>query len=200
MTFGRPPMVCWPTVVPLPDPVDDELLLSEPGSVLRAVPTQELSLVEFYIQALKLTNILMVVLKHLYIPLPEEMPTVIEGMRVDFPSLLDIDASLARWRRQLPQGLVYRHHNNMETGSEKPYIRRQSLALLCRYLHLRILLFRQATVDFSTKKFSEAQEKGLLTDFQYSILKGCMQSCISAAQELIALIHSGAYAELNLPW
>ena len=65
---------------------------------------------------------------------------------------------------------------------------------------MRILVYRQATVDFSTKKFAEAQEKELLTDFQYTILRGCMQSCISAAQELIALIHSGVYAELNLPW
>lgn len=63
MTFGRPPMVVWPTVVTFPHPIDDELLLTEPGSVSQPFKDQEVSVVTFFVQALKLTKILMDVLK-----------------------------------------------------------------------------------------------------------------------------------------
>ena len=63
MTFGRPPMVVWPTIVTLPEPIDDEVLLTEPGSVAAPLRTQEMSMVGFFVQALKLTQILTDVLK-----------------------------------------------------------------------------------------------------------------------------------------
>lgn len=63
MTFGRPPMVVWPTIVTFPDAVDDELLQITPGSVSQPIHVQNASTMSFFVEALKLTRILMTVLK-----------------------------------------------------------------------------------------------------------------------------------------
>jgi hypothetical protein len=64
MTFGRPPMVVWPTVVSFPAAVDDEMLSTQSGSVREPLPSQEFSMLAFFVHALELTRILMRVLKY----------------------------------------------------------------------------------------------------------------------------------------
>ena len=67
------------------------------------------------------------------------------------------------------------------------------------YLHLRILLFRPNTLLLSKGRLSHVQVGGF-TAFQHSVLTGCVRTCVSAKQELITLIHSEKYPELNMPW
>lgn len=63
MTLGRPPMVTWPTTVSIPEPVDDEFLSQEPGSSAQPLRSQKISTTALFAQTLKLTEILMSVLR-----------------------------------------------------------------------------------------------------------------------------------------
>ncbi|KAK8005891.1 hypothetical protein PG991_012188 [Apiospora marii] len=173
MTYGRPPMVIWPTSVPLPESIDDALLLPEPGSCSQPLRECAKSEVAFFVQALKLSK--------------------------DFGALtfiLKIDANLARWRRQLPEHLIYR--DDFAANSDPIQIR-QSSSLHCRYLHQRILLFRPITIDLAQGAFLQPEGLRHLTDFQLSMLTGCIMACLRAAQELVNLLSKGNASQVP-PW
>lgn len=56
-------MIVWPTVVPMPEPVEDDVLSLEPGSSAQPIAPQAVSITAFFVQALLLTKILMEVLR-----------------------------------------------------------------------------------------------------------------------------------------
>ncbi|KAL8381864.1 hypothetical protein RB595_005895 [Gaeumannomyces hyphopodioides] len=210
MILGRPSMVAWKTVVPLPLPVDDELLSTAPGSgsVQSSVPPGRKSRVEFYVYTLHLTEILMRVLEHFYVPHLDLRRAGPEGFNVqDLQRLHEIDFSLSHWRTSLPVHL--RVHpsdtNNSDVSAESgsPFAK-QAVTLHGRYLHLRILLFRPTTIELSSGAFLQADAAGMTTDFQRGVLKACVRSCVSAARELIALVWEGVEqgkdARATLPW
>ncbi|KAK8078631.1 fungal-specific transcription factor domain-containing protein [Apiospora saccharicola] len=128
--MDRPPMVTWPTSAPLPEPIDDGLLLREPGSSSQPPKKCADSEVASFVQALKLSDSLMEVLK---------------------------------------------------------------------YLHQRILLFRPITIDLAQGAFLQPEGLRHLTNFQHSVLTGCIMSCVRAAQELVNLLFGGNANQVP-PW
>uniref|UniRef100_A0A8H7K9X2 Zn(2)-C6 fungal-type domain-containing protein n=1 Tax=Bionectria ochroleuca TaxID=29856 RepID=A0A8H7K9X2_BIOOC len=188
MTFGRPVMVVWRTVVPKPEPIDDESLSEKPGSSREPMTLQELSANAFFSQTLKLTDVLMLVLTNFYRPVEERRISTLSNDPISKLTLVvEVDNELARWRQQLPQHLIFQPSEL--SGETNPIYTRQAALLHFRYLHLRILLFRPITIDLSSGILLAATEPQRSTDFQHMVITGCVRSCVSAAQELVDLLH-----------
>ncbi|KAF2249476.1 hypothetical protein BU26DRAFT_565122 [Trematosphaeria pertusa] len=184
MTFGRPPMVVWPSLVPFPAIVDDEELSMERSSSSTPLQEQHNSKIAFFIHALELSNTLIDVLKNFYTPRRTPRPAPSEGLHSeDCRPLLDLDDSLERWSGQLPEHLRYREDAPLdELGT---IFRQQAVVLHCRYLHLRILLFRPIAVDLAQSHYFDPDSDSRHTVLKHAIAAGCIRSCVSAAQELI---------------
>ncbi|TLD03900.1 hypothetical protein PgNI_11292 [Pyricularia grisea] len=199
MILGRPTMVSWRTVVPKPKPADDEALSFKPGSCLAEITADPRSQTYFFVETLNLADIMVTVLEHFYAPSPDSRNAGPEGVNIsDLQKILEIDMRLARWRKQLPAHLQFPlPAKNSELCST--VFAKQAVVLHCRYLHLRILLFRPTTVELSNGQFFEAEAAGATTDFQRQILQACIRSSVAAARELIELIWNGMASDEGPP-
>jgi hypothetical protein len=99
--------------VPLPASVDDEYLSSQPG-VDNVQPQGVPSKTEFYLQTLKLYNILEIILSTFYPSGVSECVTsrgdtstsaTLEDL--DFNAILRIDTLLDEWHQNIPQHLIW---------------------------------------------------------------------------------------------
>lgn len=193
MTFGRPPMVVWPSVVPYPSIVQDEELNMEPESASREIIRNSKAITAAFVNALKLSEILMEVLKIFYAPpLTDVMP-----LMEQFTNIQVIDHRLGQWLDDLPEFLRW----NAERPSEQQVVYvRQAIALRCRFLHLQILTFRPTTVMLAHSQASRTATNNARTSFQNSMSRGCVVSCIRAAQELINIIIQANDSSTLPPW
>ncbi|VUC27304.1 unnamed protein product, partial [Clonostachys rosea] len=198
MTFGRPVMIVWRTVVPKPEPIDDESLSEKPGSSSEPMELQELSMNAFFTQTLKLTDVLMLVLTNFYRPVEERRISTLSNDPISKLTLVvEVDNELARWREQLPHHLIF--DPSELSGEANPIYTRQAALLHSRYLHLRILLFRPITMDLSSGVLMAAKEPQRSTDFQYMVISGCIRSCVAAVQELVNLLHIQLHGDCAPP-
>ncbi|KAH8882256.1 hypothetical protein GQ53DRAFT_847654 [Thozetella sp. PMI_491] len=200
MNSGRPPMVTWPTTVSIPEPVDDALLSVTPGSSAQPLRKQQKSEFAFFSETLKLSNIIMLVLKTLYRPLNEvELGGLAKNETLTrLIRIIEINAELTRWRQEIPGYLV---HDNEESlmRDDSPF-RSQATMLHCRSLYLKILLFRPMMLKLSNPSFFQLDPVGKEDEFQRSMFTGCVRSCVLAAQELVDIICSPLYATVIPPW
>ncbi|KXJ87225.1 fungal-specific transcription factor domain-domain-containing protein [Microdochium bolleyi] len=174
MTLGRPPMVTWPTTIPMPAAVDDEELKTGAGSSCEEVAAGEApSKTAFFVHTLRLMDVMMSVLKSLYRPFEElTRSSLFPSSSVETLSLIkivELEAELARWRRDVPSYLRYHELGGQgsvsfsaSSGGIDAVFLRQAIALHCRYLHLRILLFRPMMMHLSQHGSSQVLE----SDFQ----------------------------------
>lgn len=108
MSFGRPLMITTVNeTVLLPQPIDDDRLSGELGRQ-NTQPRDIPSLLESYIQTIKLYDILREVLDR------EEMKDT-SGSSLDIRSLLTLDTMIMEWRDSLPSHLRY-NPTTGETG------------------------------------------------------------------------------------
>ena len=116
MTLGRPLMISrtMANSVPLPASVDDEFLSSEPG-IDNVQPLGVTFRSEFYLQTLKLYNILEAVLSTSYSSglsensASQEDALINEGLGdLDCNAILRIDNLLREWHQNIPEHLAWR--------------------------------------------------------------------------------------------
>ncbi|KAH7380595.1 fungal-specific transcription factor domain-containing protein [Pyrenochaeta sp. MPI-SDFR-AT-0127] len=200
MTFGRPPMVIWPSVVPFPAPVDDAYLAIEPSSAAQPYHNMVPSKIAFFIHALKLSDILIDVLKYFYTPRVEHREPTADGFYLeDCDPLLDLDNRLERWSEGLPNYLQY--DLETEIADDQGTFRTQAITLNCRYLHLKILLFRPITVDLARSQYLDVTSASKRSVLKQAFATGCLESCVYAAQELIHVLSSDCNAgQLPVWW
>ncbi|VUC32435.1 unnamed protein product, partial [Clonostachys rosea] len=180
MVYGRPPMVLWPTGVPHPDIVDDNALSTEPCSAAYPIQSVQISEQSYFIHSLQLSDILLDILNA-----DKSLSRDKHLVNQDCNQLVELDSQLAKWKCQLPEILSF--DPQADISGDGPF-RREATFLYSRFLHLRILLFRPFIINLARKTCSEGDSL-LWTDFQYSVVSGCAKACISAAQELISVLH-----------
>lgn len=193
MIFGRPPMTSWPCEHPPPLIVNDDALLTDPYSAQKPIPQAKVSLLGFFVYSIKWSDILLEVLKSDQAePLSDFRSSDKNLFSVEeLNRFLVLDDALEAWRSQLPDYLTVQAHDDLQSDST---LTSQCIATLCRYLHLKILLFRPAIVKVT--KYNVFGEEGStagimkLTDLQRTMLQGCVCSCISAAQDIVRMIHA----------
>ncbi|CCX33498.1 Similar to Uncharacterized transcriptional regulatory protein C3C7.04; acc. no. O14130 [Pyronema omphalodes CBS 100304] len=196
MTFGRPSMISLHSQVTLPLEVDDEHIQAE--STICEQPEGRPSRISFFIQTLKLYDILGEILAYFYDSSGSKCSLSTNEKADDYyQSLLRLDRRLLDFQRELPPFL--RLHpidkNNCPYSHEYPFTTRQANVLHARYLNIRILLFRPILINliqesphaFPDQGFSK-QPPITTTLLEASLALKCSVSCVLAAQEAISLI------------
>ncbi|OGM48376.1 hypothetical protein ABOM_003368 [Aspergillus bombycis] len=186
-TLGRPGMIPkWLfNSIPLPSMIDDEFLDAQTiGSPFR--PDGRPCKMAFFVKALELYQILDEILVDLYLKNAKD-----EGIESKLIRILQIDGKLQAWNKALPEHLHPRH---AAEGDE--ILKRQAIVLRVRFLHARILLFRQTVISYCMRGSTAAVTAGCCTenkpddssdDFSLSevMLAQCARISFRIAHELI---------------
>ncbi|KAH8821945.1 fungal-specific transcription factor domain-containing protein [Xylogone sp. PMI_703] len=191
MKFGRPPSIQILNVheMPLPLEVDDMYITRE--TLVPRQPTGRPSMTGFFMQTIKLTDIVDHVLKELYngsnlkSNTMQELDPVLRAAnqyRV-LGATASVDARLLSWWNLVPKYL--REEPEISDGVD---FRRQRNVIYIRFLNLRTLLHRQALLIYSQQNIHDP--------FQRSIAIASSKACILASKQTIRLIHSQYYRQL----
>ncbi|KFZ11405.1 hypothetical protein V501_04785 [Pseudogymnoascus sp. VKM F-4519 (FW-2642)] len=212
-TLGRPLMIsrAISNSVPLPASVDDEFLSSEPG-VDNVQPMGVPFRSEFYLQTLKLYNILELTLSTFY---PSGVSESVTSRRnpstnedfedLDYNAILRIDKLLTEWHQDIPPHLIWR--SAPMSGEVDELFLRQANVLKLRYLHLQILLFRPVLSQLLLSSLLVQKNHGptLKLPLQHAIALPFARKCVSAAQQIIDITHGhqrndGSFEPLPAWW
>ncbi|EGW35558.1 uncharacterized protein SPAPADRAFT_53773 [Spathaspora passalidarum NRRL Y-27907] len=167
MTMGRPLMVTQDNESgELPLCVDDEYIKDD-----AILPMKTPSKIGFFIQTIKLYNILADILKQVY---PNEIQDDVVQLLLN---IFNFENRLNEFRANLPEYLQYKSDERKMMPFE-----RQSIVLHIRTLHMKIMLYRPTLFPKSSRNHTHTSE--LYTSTQKSVAI----SCVKLAVELIDLI------------
>ncbi|KIW23707.1 uncharacterized protein PV07_11886 [Cladophialophora immunda] len=195
MTLGRPMMISKTdaSVVPFPEAIDDQYLSLELGQD-QSQPHGKVSIVEFYVQSLKLYIITEETLSAMY---PHEdapcsstpAPALEKLTNLDFNTILRIDTAITKWYDAVPDALKI--HSHRSRSSREAAHSRQANILRLRCLQIQILLFRPI---LSLLLAQEIRSKAICLSTPHlwlplSMGLICVRKCILSALEMINIIY-----------
>lgn len=183
--LGGKPMAGWTSPIAFPALVDDDQLSTDPESSKYPVKTQELSAIAFLVESIKLSDVGTEILKasHTQPQDGRENASIVQ----DFTSSQAIDERLNLWKQDLP---TYLRCPSGLPGVSNLAFKREAVALKCGYLHLQIQLLRPIILRLAQTRFFDARNEERLTYIQRTVARGCVASCVSAAQEQIEIIRT----------
>ncbi|KAJ9666026.1 hypothetical protein H2201_003938 [Coniosporium apollinis] len=181
-------MITSQAAATVPRPVNLDELLEQPDPI-RHSSAGPLSDLNFFIETLKLYEILNEILLALYTPAspgpPEDTYDFYFGTSsVGIGnSIFELERKLLRWNQDLP---IHLRH---EPGSTKHEIHiRQTNILRLRYLHIRMLLFRPTLSLFCTHNQDDPMARE--DSMPRRLALQCSIMCIKAALEVVDLVRS----------
>ncbi|CAH0045633.1 unnamed protein product [Clonostachys solani] len=218
LTYGRPPMIhgsiAQGTIV-LPSAIDDELLSRSPDAP-GCQPSDTPSLVECYVHALKLQDILGQVLTSFYHQGSDNEPAKSRRNWISdagLQKLLDVDRQLDTWNKDLPTHLQVHHYSeeNLFLGSPRStrsiIFCRQATVLKARSLYVRMSLLRPSLSELcnsaSNNSLPSGQPDSLNTSVREIMLMKSGNLCVSVAQDLVSLITENSHSRAHFlppPW
>lgn len=211
MTYGRPPMITTriQTKTPMPLSIDEELLPTE--GPLPVSCSDQPSIVEFFIQSLRLFDILDEILVAFYLDCLEKEDSIEEVLEKFLGrsaadrkcSIPDIDRRLLEWDKNLPPHLKVQY-TSLDSGISRSFARqavilrqqlvstalKESSKLLTatRYLHIRLLSMKPILSAYlsngSGGSDCEATNELSLSE---RIAMQCSVVCVKVALEMIDL-------------
>ena len=210
LTLGRPLTLYKHRQASLPSPVDDEHVTVHDIDA-RSKPAVSLSRVEFYVQTIKLYEIMADVVSHMYMN-PEAEPTEILH-QVDrgfgsFAFILKTESRISGLEERIPDYLHWRRRENMsaDVRSMSPF-GRQSAILQARYLHLRIFLYRPTFILYCQRicapgagKHPGGTTNQPPTDMTMHVAGGMAVACVESSITLIEIIHQRATSTTPGQW
>ncbi|KAJ9149934.1 hypothetical protein NKR23_g4087 [Pleurostoma richardsiae] len=218
MSFGRSLMVITTSEkrLRLPEAIDDSRLSDEAGK-WNAQPGNLPSLLESFIQTIKLYDILGQVLdgedSRETIPVKNSAATSLSGATSSIRTLLDFDAMVMEWRESLPRYLWY--GANSAESSEAEVAAPEGLAvpradllvqakrLYLRFLHVRLLILRPALEMLFEKqrnnRISPRESSGEVR-LEDLVLRNIAAQCVLSAQELIRFLDGEIRSQDCLAW
>ncbi|CAG9983791.1 unnamed protein product [Clonostachys byssicola] len=232
LTYGRPPMIhgsiSHGTIV-LPSAIDDELLSRVAGAP-GCQPSDTPGLVECYVHALKLQDILGHVLTSFYYQGSDNdtasSPTLDRKMNNEpvrsrknwisdagLQKLLDVDRQLDTWNKDLPAHLQVHNYSEEKLFPGSPrslrsiIFCRQATVLKARSLYVRMNLLRPSLSELcnSVNKVGlpSTQPDSISTSVREIMLIKSGNLCVSVAQELVSLITENSHSRAHFlppPW
>ncbi|KAA8915718.1 hypothetical protein TRICI_002125 [Trichomonascus ciferrii] len=176
-TFGRPLMITQDFGVEYPVFIDDDCITDR--AILSPTLSAPPSIMLFFQHTIRLYDVLADVLKSFYdICMPENQEA---DPRTDMlKTVLEIEGKLDEFRQRLP---VHLQLDNPPSNALDPIRRRQKNVLLCRYLHVEIMLYRPLL--FPNGRISYYGEHNLRSTMQQTVAKMCVNSAI----KLVKLIY-----------
>ncbi|CAH0046875.1 unnamed protein product [Clonostachys solani] len=182
-TFGRPGLIAGflSESVPLPSMVDDEDLNGDSGTLSGCSNDSHLR-ITFFVEAIKLYRILGEVLARLYLISMRN-----DKFQSNLVQIVEIDGQLQSWQESLPKHL--RDHSIAENDA---VLKRQSIVLRIRFLHVRTLLFRPALIHHCQSVNLDHTPD---TSLAQCLITQCSQLCFRIAREVINIFHCNLDAE-----
>jgi hypothetical protein len=199
MTFGRPTML-GPSTVRLPAAIDDEYLrLSAEGHQ----PSESLSQLCFFLQSIKLFEILSDILSTIYAPDPLHLGLSDAGaMANHIQGVVRLSTDLDRFIAGVPEHLQANRTRRADTQSGAKVFTLQRNVLQCRYLYTRLLLLRPLLLSkcAQTTPRNTDEPPGMASLDSTLIDRACAM-CTTTALTLIDTIHASMQSVLrNSVW
>ncbi|KIW24396.1 uncharacterized protein PV07_10114 [Cladophialophora immunda] len=201
MTLGRPLLLYKFSEIPLPIPVDDEFL-GDPATQ----PRDRVSLIHFYIESIKVYEILADVVSQVYdLSAPARSNTKSDS-NVD--TILNIEAAISKLEKNLPDHLDWsRHHPPAYNGSGEAVFEQQTSVLRSRLLHLRVLLYRpkftrycQYMCAHESARLSDPALDAEFTQVSLAIVRSLSISCVDNSISLIEQLHRFSITSATGAW
>ncbi|KAK9482299.1 fungal-specific transcription factor domain-containing protein [Lipomyces starkeyi] len=200
MTFGRPLMIPYAFDINLPAAVDDQYITD---SSIGEQPLDEPSIQFFFIETIKLYDILAPILVQVYkLQGHSRFETSVESQESVCQDIIRIDSHLRNYKKAINEELRIENAGKHKTNST---LRRQTNILEIRYLHIRIMLYRPLLLPYTTLTAHDScsgraasQYKHDSTLFQSSIERTASKLCVDSAIELINLIYENR-STTNIP-
>ncbi|KAB5580894.1 fungal-specific transcription factor domain-containing protein [Coniochaeta sp. 2T2.1] len=230
MSFGRPLMInntAGGDYLKLPQAIDDEYLNEEAGGEWNLQPRDCPSLLESYIQTIKLYDILGRVLdreetKHATTA-TTATPSLARLSQLDTPpdmgldtqSLLDLDNMIMEWLDALPSHLRYEptselaRDNRALTPESIPlthtHFSAQAKRLYARFLHVRVLILRPALEHLFHKQRhaqsdAPARPNKSVSRVQDLMLSDIAAQCVLSADSLVRCLDTYIRAKSLVAW
>ena len=188
MTFGRPSMITAQAAATVPRPMPHLIGQACHCFISLCSPNSHESCHHFFIEALRLYELMSETLATLYNPTgngrsPEVTERFCHGAAnaVKIGNVLEMDKSLWSWHQQLPLHLQYDPSATKSTAHH-----RQSHVLWLRYHHIRTLLFRPLLSLFCSPQERQKPVGSAATGLAWQIALQCSVSCVQTA---LATIH-----------
>jgi hypothetical protein len=228
MTLGRPTITSGESNVPFPTAVDDEYLDYDTNAAQQ--PDSIFSENNFFVQTLKLYNILGETLRHVYNPsqIKESDDQHVSDRLSNSPmnTVLNLESAISDFESNMPSQLRW-DRSGVEVN-ERDGLERQRIVLhtrcvkfqflyliepsakLCRLLHLKILLYRPVFHQVCGKLDPVHSSTGSQTIYRSQRKTGdtvlllmtqrCAEKCVAAAQDLIALVDQSSQTNAAGAW
>ncbi|KAK4447154.1 fungal-specific transcription factor domain-containing protein [Podospora aff. communis PSN243] len=214
MSFGRPLMITTTggEQLRLPEAIDDEHLCEEAGVKRNRQPVNCPSMLEGYVQTIKLYGILGKVLDR------EECDDASHSTSVDTQSLLDLDTMIMEWRDSLPTHLQYdcSSSNQAEEDGKLSHplspenipptdFSAQARRLHARFLHVRVLILRPA-LEHLFRKHRHAQlsqqphTNPMVARVQDLMLSDIAAQCVLSADSLVKALDVHIRSRRLIAW
>ncbi|KAL5601549.1 hypothetical protein FOBRF1_009082 [Fusarium oxysporum] len=215
MCFGR--QIMGPNVGKgprLPEPIDDDRLSQVVGQ-WNIQPPEQPSLLESYIQTIKLYDILNKVTTRKEphsLPSPPSTDCQQSTATTNFQNILDLDALLMEWRKALPGYLHYESgspessctENSSSDGLPIPrdHLYYQAKRLYLRFLHVRMLILRPALdLLFEKQQTEPVVRKGPLeVSVEDLVVSSIASQCVLSAQGLISFLEDETQSKGCQAW
>ncbi|KAK9452440.1 fungal-specific transcription factor domain-containing protein [Dipodascopsis uninucleata] len=190
MTFGRPLMIPYEFDINLPAAVDDSYISD---SIIGEQPSAEPSIQMFFIETIKLYDILAPILIQVYrLQGHSRFESATESSESAWQDILRIDSHLRNYKKSINEVLQIENVGKHKANS---ILRRQTNILEIRYLHIRIMLYRPLLLPYTNAHDSTCVGRAATqyghdsTLFQSSIERTASKLCVDSAIDLINLIY-----------
>ncbi|RKL05231.1 hypothetical protein BFJ68_g10721 [Fusarium oxysporum] len=215
MCFGR--QIMGPNVGKgprLPEPIDDDRLSQVVGQ-WNIQPREQPSLLESYIQTIKLYDILNKVTTRKEphsLPSPPSTDCQQSTATTNFQNILDLDALLMEWRKALPGYLHYEPGSSesscLENSSSdglpilRDHLYYQAKRLYLRFLHVRMLILRPALdLLFEKQQTEPVVRKGPLeVSVEDLVVSSIASQCVLSAQGLTSFLEDETQSKGCQAW
>ncbi|PCD42918.1 hypothetical protein AU210_005442 [Fusarium oxysporum f. sp. radicis-cucumerinum] len=215
MCFGR--QIMGPNVGKgprLPEPIDDDRLSQVVGQ-WNIQPREQPSLLESYIQTIKLYDILNKVTTRKEphsLPSPPSTDCQQSTATTNFQNILDLDALLMEWRKALPGYLHYEPGSSesscLENSSSdglpilRDHLYYQAKRLYLRFLHVRMLILRPALdLLFEKQQTEPVVRKGPLeVSVEDLVVSSIASQCVLSAQGLASFLEDETQSKGCQAW
>lgn len=189
-TLGRPMMLhkFTPSPLPLPSPIDDEFLATS-----QLQPSGKISYVSFYIESLKLYNLLADIVAKVY-GKTNLHPSANEK-RAGIEEISKFDTAISNLENGLPDHLQHDGMVSNESAGQILCFRRQAYVLQARFLHLRLLLYRPTFLRFWHQQLlkqipssSSRSSRDSVSKVTLALDQSISVACVEASLKLVDVI------------
>ncbi|KAJ5143188.1 uncharacterized protein N7515_001975, partial [Penicillium bovifimosum] len=213
MTYGRPSMISHISPVPLPA-MGADIEDADPCGLSGLPCDHKLGYTTFYVSSIELYKILESILAEVYNAWQSRSnsfrTTSPRGSKLcSLDVLMELDDKLAAYEANVPQPLNWTNTaspslHSSDSAHEATFKRQQNV-LRARFIYLRLLLYRPMFTQLCSAERAGSSRRcdaqsGAKNLIYSSVFSGCAASCVTAAIDLISLVHETYRTSVTDAW